>query len=442
MQIENLYNKVRIPVDEKFLDEILNKYFSISFEDMRYRFYVDEVKTALYNQINIYSKNSSESVDRNNLDVIINKINSDLRRINSSFDPVANNGGINPLANQPGWCVFKSWELFGTEKVEISHRFYFGLPNSVLYEFGNLLYDKYMRENIPFCFKMETHNDVHRTDNVVLYTSSTLLEKNISIIEEIKRERPDLIARCCNPSILTGKFDEKIGYATENKGFKDSYTSLVCSSFILSIQNCLKNYVDNNPNSQIMDMYHKKIQEYINEGKDVSNENVRNRVLLNILVTNIPSFKQILLASYRNELLQKGIDINNICFNDKVKEELEQISKKSNSITSSTNSNDTLLQQANVKLKSDNSDELAKLREEIMNENLSKSSNEELAQLRNDMMNENISKPTVEELGKIRDEYIKMMSGADVDLEVVSDQDSTYSDHMTLPTQSNGMHRR
>lgn len=66
----------------------------------------------------------------------------------------------------------------------------------------------------------------------------------------------------------------------------------------------------------------------------------------------------------------------------------------------------------------------------------------EIEQLRNEMMRESKSKPTNEELKKLREEYIKMMSSADGDFDVVSDKDSTYSNHMTLPTQSNGIHRR
>lgn len=44
-----------------------------------------------------------------------------------------------------------------------------------------------------------------------------------------------------------------------------------------------------------------------------------------------------------------------------------------------------------------------------------KQSNDELAQLREEILNENISKPTAEELEKLREEYIKMMSSGDID---------------------------
>ena len=58
------------------------------------------------------------------------------------------------------------------------------------------------------------------------------------------------------------------------------------------------------------------------------------------------------------------------------------------------------------------------------------------------MMNEVMTTPTVEELQKARDEYIKMMSGEYIEDSNLSNDDSDYSCHMTLPTQSNGMHRR
>lgn len=48
----------------------------------------------------------------------------------------------------------------------------------------------------------------------------------------------------------------------------------------------------------------------------------------------------------------------------------------------------------------------------------------------------------VDEVQKLREEYIKMMSGDDSESQTISNDDSDYSDHMTLPTQSSGMHRR
>lgn len=67
------------------------------------------------------------------------------------------------------------------------------------------------------------------------------------------------------------------------------------------------------------------------------------------------------------------------------------------------------------------------------------------SQIRNEyqtMMDTVNSSPSVDELEKVREEYIKMMSGDDINYTSMSNEDSDYSDHMTLPTQSNEMHRR
>ncbi|MBQ3474692.1 MAG: hypothetical protein IJH20_00760 [Bacilli bacterium] len=321
----NLYEATKLPANEELLNALLSKYFSIAYKDMSNGF--AELNKLLYKKINIYSTNSGDVINKQDLGQLINEINQDFINAGLPYNPSEHNGVRNPLAVMPGWNTFKSWHLLGTERIssnDISHRFYFGIPNSKLYEFANVLYDKLKSANIPFYFKTDINNNIQRTDNLVLYTSTSLLEQTMNVIEQVKQERPDLLSQCSEPSVLAGKYDSKIGYASEDTNANTSYTNLMCESFILSIENCLRTYTHTNPSPQIKMVYQQKIQEYIRSGKSVELDNIKNRILLDILINNDSTFKHSLLAEFRKELSSKGIDIENVCFNKKVKEEVDQ----------------------------------------------------------------------------------------------------------------------
>lgn len=328
----DLYKVTKLSADEKLLNDLLTKYLSISYKQMNNKF-MDDYKI-LYKQINVVSENVQNGYNQEDIKELTNKINKDFSMF-GDYDSSKNNGISTPLLVMPGWIVFQSWNLLGTKNIkdEISHRFYFGISNDKLYELSNILYDKLKLANIPFYFKTDNNERVERTDNLVLYTSTPLLEQNLKIIEEIKHERPDLINHCYNPSIIVGKFYDKIGYAAEDENAKVSYTNLMCNAFLNSIEKSLKYYISTNSNIQIKSLYQQKIQKYLNNGKDVSSERVKNRIFVDILTKNDPAFKSILLKKFREELVNKDIDINNVCFNKKVKQEVEKF--YGNSITSS-----------------------------------------------------------------------------------------------------------
>ena len=322
---EELYDKTRLPANEELLDELIGKYLSISFEDMSRA--TSNLSDLLYKKINIVDDKTKNRFNQIDLDSLIAEINKDFNNAGRPFNPKLYNGITNPLGIMAGWNTFQSWNLLGTEKIhsnEISHRFYFGISNDKLYEFSKCLYEKLKKANIPFYFKTETNQYVERIDNLVLYTSTPLLEKTLILLDEIERKRPDLIASCFKPSILAGKLTDKIGYATEDYKDTTSYTDFICKTFVNVLGDELNKIATNNSLSQIKSMYEKKKQEYIALGKDISLKRVRERILFDILIKNDSNFKNNLLLSFRQKLSENGTDLENICFNKKVKEEIEQ----------------------------------------------------------------------------------------------------------------------
>ena len=320
---EKMYSDVRVPIDEHLLNELISRYLSISLKDMENT--STNILNVFYSKINCVQSSNNNGYNKEDLDKLLEQINEDFISAGRPFDSSKYGVGT-PLGIMPGWNVFQSWNLLGTDKIsskDISHRFYFGIPNSKLYEFSKVLYDSFKKVKIPFYFKTESNPYVERTDKVVLYTSTPLLERTLDVIEKVKAERPDLINQCHEPSILTGKIDDKIGYASEDNTSKTSYTDMICQIFLNSIHDYLTNYVNNQADNQIKFMYKQKLKKYEEAGIQILSDRTKNRILFALLLQNDDNLKQDLLTIFKNNLIKSGIDINNICFNHRVKKEIE-----------------------------------------------------------------------------------------------------------------------
>ena len=321
----DLYDKTKLPVDGHLLDKLIEKYLGIPYSKMSNGFM--DLSKLLYNSINIANESQITSFNKEDLNKFITAIKEDFINAGRPYEPQKHNGVTNPLGLMPGWTIFQSWHLLGTEKIEskdIAHRFYFGISNDKVYELSHSLYDKFKAKGIPFYFKTDSNEHIQRTDNLVLYTSTPLLKETLEVIDELQRERPDLIKNCCEPSILAGRYSDKIGYAAEEKESKTSYTDLVCNTFLTAIEKSLIDYMNGNYDTRMKTLFQQKIEEYKKNNKDVSLERVKNRILFDILIRNDATFKQKLFLNFKNELKQKGLDVNNICFNNKVKRDIEQ----------------------------------------------------------------------------------------------------------------------
>lgn len=321
-----LYDKVRIEYNYNFLNIMIDKYMSIKYSDMSNE--LRKVSNLLYNQINYYAKDKNFDFNKEDLNSLLREINYDFINAGKPFDPSLHNGITNPLGVMTGWNTFKSWDLIGTEKIsskDMAHRFYIGISNDKMYELAHLLYKEFKTANIPFYFKTEISKEIQRTDNIVIYTSTKYLEQTLNVLDYISNSRPDLMAKCSPTSILAGKLTDKIGYASENPQASDSYTSMMCSSFIDAVNDSLIIYLQNNPNRNLINQYKQKIDYLTKNGKNLSRPDVRNRIFFDILLNNEPNFKKILFNNYGQKLQALNIDLNNICFNKDVKKQIEDI---------------------------------------------------------------------------------------------------------------------
>ena len=328
LSTNELYNQSKIPLDENLLNKLVDKYLNISFDDMSN--VIRDLNQLLYWQINDVKK-SNISFDEKSRENFLKQINEDFIKASRPYDPTRHNNVKNPISIMPGWEIYQSWNLLGTPKMQnISHRFYIAIENDKIYELMQILYDKFKKAGIPFYFKSDSNNLYMRKDNLVIYTTTPLLNETMKILQDLQKERSDLFNHVSEPSLIAGKISDKIGYASEQHNIANiSYTKLITNTFLSTLTSSIAIYKNNNSNSPLRNMYNQTLQTYLNKGYKL-NERMKTRILFNILWQNDINFRKLFFNNFQNELIKNGIDKDNICFDKKVKDEIENYYQKEN----------------------------------------------------------------------------------------------------------------
>ena len=333
---EELYNKTKILVDMALLNKLLEKYASIPINELDFSLSADEgykntlgysrLSSALYNQINCLQQTTTQNeklrIDKENF---ILKVRQDFINSGINFNPELHGGSTNPLTVQPGWYTFKSWNLLGTAKIHNSnqlHRFYIGIASNDKYDFANELYSEFKNTNIPFYFKVDRSLE-NRPDKIVIYTSTDLLDKTMNVLETIENRRPDLMQRCISPSIIVGKVTDKIGYASEFPSSGVSFTQIICNCLANAIESTINEYIKGSINPSIKKIYDEKVLELQKRGYFLE-INGKKKIATDVLMKYDSDFKVKILNSFENNLVNAGIDLNNMCFSKQAKKEIEK----------------------------------------------------------------------------------------------------------------------
>lgn len=96
---------------------------------------------------------------------------------------------------------------------DIEHRLYVNTESLDTYKMVTYLVEKFDEHHLIYYFKFDLYADCD--DTIVIYSSTEDLAEYLEILQEIKKEHPDLVARIKEPPILTGKIDGWIGYGSE-----------------------------------------------------------------------------------------------------------------------------------------------------------------------------------------------------------------------------------
>ena len=95
----------------------------------------------------------------------------------------------------------------------VDHRLYLNTENIDTYKVMELFRNKCKERELNYLFKFVEKGD--RDDTIVIYSDDRKLSDYIEILEEIKKEEPEIVKRAQTPPMLTGKIDGWIGYGSE-----------------------------------------------------------------------------------------------------------------------------------------------------------------------------------------------------------------------------------
>lgn len=99
------------------------------------------------------------------------------------------------------------------KKIIVDHRLYLNTENIDTYKVMELFRNKCKERELDYHFKFSDIGD--RDDTIVIYSDDRKLSKYLEILEEIKKEEPEIVKRAQTPPMLTGKIDGWIGYGSE-----------------------------------------------------------------------------------------------------------------------------------------------------------------------------------------------------------------------------------
>lgn len=298
MELMQLYNQIKNPLDDKSTLEKLVEVYSKSSDGFKSDFYSKLVKSVSkkYTQGHYYTvdsdefyamlfnkwKNSIVSMTKEQF-IELNKSGSydadfvpmreflktipDIKTRKEAHDIIYgkhNNSEVenalmkyrwDSFGDGPGWTQVASRYLTAKKdpSIKAEHRLYIDTESVDTYKLLNILVKKFDQHNLPYYFKFDEYAD--RDDTIVIYATTELLPKYVELLKEIKIENPDLISRIKQPPLLTGKIDGWFGYGTEPgkdlNGEGQSFNSLRTKVIEPVMDEIIINWIMNHINMQI-----------------------------------------------------------------------------------------------------------------------------------------------------------------------------------------------
>lgn len=255
MRYIDIYNKIENPLDRpQFFDELLQAYakngsfytdlIGINSKNKKRQYNpteADKLHAWLFNQ---WKKEMLDRASRNQIqDIKTNKLISflktlpDVKTQKEAAEILNKNfidSDLNDAMDQNRWDTYgymTGWTHINCRYVharktpfpKIEHRLYINIEQTELHEMSNLFLKKCEQARLPYYFKI-SESEV-RDDSLVIYSDTKNLPKYLEILEQIGKERPDLISKCGKPTILSGTINGWIGYGSEPLEKHESFNS-------------------------------------------------------------------------------------------------------------------------------------------------------------------------------------------------------------------------
>jgi len=133
-------------------------------------------------------------------------------------------------------------------------RLYINCNKSDLMTLANLFTEKCSVQKFPIYFKYSTNNQSKRADQMVIYSNIDNLSDYIQILQEIAQEHPDIIERCGEPPLLTGKINEWIGIGDEPAMSGTSYSEVRANIIENVLSRCVPRTMDDKDEIESFDI--------------------------------------------------------------------------------------------------------------------------------------------------------------------------------------------
>jgi len=177
-----------------------------------------------------------------------------------------------------------SRELRGKQEeyMEIKHRLYLNPEPDDMYNLIGRFTYKALKMGIPFYYKFNDATVKNRDDEIVLYADDENLFDYLKILEEIAKEKPEIIKRTNKPPMMTGYIEDWIGYASDPQN-KDSYNNIVARVVDETLKEVRRNYPNYPLRSQMIllgDAIARKMQRYGYDSQNICfNSKIREKAL-------------------------------------------------------------------------------------------------------------------------------------------------------------------
>ena len=246
---QEIYEKIENPLND---DEVVRKLIESYSDELRTKSYYNKLvqvnyKEKKYKEINMEDKDRLVSQIFNDWkkDLTLNIKDDEIKKYNKEFPPLREflknipyvksakeffkiNGKVDadeqletiyskytPFSHGESWTYISHNSINPSKykKIIVDHRLYLNTENIDTYKVMELFRNKCKERELDYHFKFSDNGD--RDDTIVIYSDDRKLSDYIDILEEIKKEEPEIVKRAQTPPMLTGKIDGWIGYGSE-----------------------------------------------------------------------------------------------------------------------------------------------------------------------------------------------------------------------------------
>ena len=246
---QEIYEKIENPLND---DEVVRKLIESYSDELRTKSYYNKLvqvnyKEKKYKEINMEDKDRLVSQIFNDWkkDLTLNIKDDEIKKYNKEFPPLREflkntpyvksakeffkiYGKVDrdkqletiyskytPFSHGESWTYISHNSINPSKykKIIVDHRLYLNTENIDTYKVMELFRNKCKERELDYHFKFSDNGD--RDDTIVIYSDDRKLSDYIEILEEIKKEEPEIVKRAQTPPMLTGKIDGWIGYGSE-----------------------------------------------------------------------------------------------------------------------------------------------------------------------------------------------------------------------------------